>query len=128
MVKSPLEVHGQGRFHLTIISFALAGIIITALVAWQLYETNPGRWCALALNGSPEMTSGCYQVLLKLLDIKQTSLMMLIGTLVLTILSVVAVALGVRIAGTAPGGFNIDVGADKTTINVPPSNETSDDR
>ena len=120
------------RFRWTIIAFALAGVVITALVAWQLYETSPGRWCALAANGSPEMTSGCFQVLLKLLDLKETSLMLLIGALVLTILSIVAVALGVRLSGAAPGGFSVDVGADKTTITsgeaeatvpTPPSDE-----
>lgn len=107
---------GQGRYRWTLIAFAFAGLLISGLVVWQLYEMTPARWCVLAKQGSPELATGCFNVLLKLLDIKDHALMMLIGVLALTIIAVVAVALGVRISGAAPGGFSVDVGAEKTTV------------
>jgi len=111
-----LSEAGRGRYRWTIFAFALAGALLSALVTWQLYELTPARWCAVAMNGSPEVTSGCFATLLRLLEIKDHALMMLIATLALTIMSVVAVALGVRIKAEGPGGMNVDVSADNTTV------------
>lgn len=121
---NPLSLAGAGRMRFLIIAFALAGFLIAALVTWQLFETNPARWCAIAANGSPEITTGCYQVLLKLLEIKQTSLVMLISVLGLTILSLTAVALGVRIKAEGVGGMNVDVGPNTTTVATPDTTVT----
>jgi len=115
---------GHGRYRWTIFAFALAGLLNAALVAWQLYETTPARWCGVVINGSPEMTTGCFSLLLKLLELKDHALMMLISVLALTILSVVAVALNVRIKAEGPGGLNVDVGSDKTVVTAAESSVT----
>lgn len=114
--QNPLSQPGHGRYRWTILAFAAAGFLIAGLVVWQLMETTPARWCVLAKQGSPELATGCFNVLLKLLEIKDHALMMLIGVLAITIISIVVVALGVRINGAGPGGFSVDVGADKTKV------------
>jgi hypothetical protein len=109
---------GHGRFRWTIAAFIIAGGLIASLVVWQLYETAPGRWCQIAKEASESNVSGCYSLLLKLLDIKDHAIIGLMGILAVTVLSVVVVALGVNIKAGGPGGVNLDVGANETTLNA----------
>lgn len=100
----------------TLIAFALCGFLIAALVVWQLSETTPARWCVIAKSGSPGEDASCLAILLKLLELKQYTVLSLLAILGLTVLSVVVVALGVRINANGPGGFQVDVSADQTKI------------
>jgi hypothetical protein len=109
------------RFRWTVLAFVAAGILVSALVVWQLYETTPARWCAIALQGTNE---GCFTVLLKLLEIKDHAVIGLLAILGLTVLSLVAVALGVNIKAAGPGGTSVDIGADDTTITTPDASVT----
>lgn len=124
---------GANHFSWTLFAFVGACIVLTGLTIWQLETTSPPRWCSLALTGSPEIVSGCYNVLLKLLDIKDHAIIGLIATLAVTILCVVAVALGVRITAGGPGNTSVNIGADTTRVQsgdtsveipTPPSGET----
>jgi hypothetical protein len=107
---------GKGRFRWTVIAFALAGLLISALVVWQLYETAPRIWCEMAKEGHNDQ---CVQILLRLLDIKDHSLMGLLGILGLTVASLTAIALGLKISAGGPGDMHVDVGADRTTVDTP---------
>ena len=111
-----LAVSGHGRYRWTLIAFALAGLLVAAFAGWQLAETTPARWCGLAQATSPEGTTACLTVLLKVLEIKDHAVILLLSTLALTVLSVVVVALGVKLTGEGPGGFRVDVSADETQI------------
>lgn len=99
-----------------LIAFALCGLLIATLVVWQLAETTPARWCVIAKAGSPDEGASCLAILLKLLEIKQWAVLALLTILGLTVLSVVVVALGVKINANGPGGFAVDVSADQTTV------------
>lgn len=123
----------NGRFRWVVISFMLAGLLTMGMLGWQLYETTPARWCSVAAVGSPEIATGCVNILLKLLDLKQTAVMGLLLIVGLTVISLAAVALRLNIKATAgAGGFSADIGADKTvvsdgdnvvTIPTPPSGD-----
>jgi len=121
------------RFRWVVFAFLAAGGMMTALLAWQLYDTTPARWCAIALQGSPEISTGCFNVLLRLLDIKNNAVLGLLAITGLSVLSLAAVALGVRLGFTAPGGISANVQADTTTVTdgsstvtipTPPAEET----
>lgn len=122
----------KSRYGWTIIAFIIAGVFISGLVIWQLFETQPAYWCAIADQSSEGLRTACYNVLLRLLDIKDHTIVGLLTILGITVASVVAVALGVRIVAGGPGGTNVNVGADETrvrngdldmTIPTPPSEE-----
>lgn len=100
----------------TLIAFGLAGLFISGLVIWQLVELRPAYWCILAKAGSPDQASGCAGMMLKLLEIKDHAIVILLCTLALIVVSVLVVALGVKVEADGPGGFSVDIGADKTTI------------
>lgn len=106
----------KSRYGWTIIAFVLAGLFVGALVVWQLFETSPSVWCALADNGTENLRGACLSVLLKLLEVKDHALIGLIVILGITVLSVVAVALRLKISASGPGNTHIDVGADQTRI------------
>lgn len=106
----------KSRYGWTIIAFIIAGVFISGLVIWQLMETAPAYWCALADQTSEGLRTACYNVLLRLLDIKDHAIVGLLTILGITVASVVAVALGVKISGTGPGGTSVNVGADETRV------------
>lgn len=126
--------HNTLRFRWVIYAFMAAGIVMTAMLAWQLYDLTAARWCVLAKQGSPDLATGCVTMLVKLLDIKDHVMIGLLGIVGLTVLSLAAVALGVRLGFTGPGGLSANVGADKTTVTdgqatvtlpTPPAEETT---
>lgn len=104
------------RFRWVVYAFVGALLVITGLFAWQMYDLTPARWCAVAATGSPEIATGCFNVLIKLLDIKDHAVMALAGITGLTVLSLAAVALGVRIGFSGPAGLSANVGAETTTV------------
>jgi hypothetical protein len=121
---TPLDILGKGRFRWTVLAFIFAWLLVSGLVVWQLYETTPARWCAVALQGSPEVTTGCYSVLLKLLDIKDHAVLYLMIILGITTMSLTVIALGVGIKASAPGGTSVDIGAENTQITTPDASVT----
>lgn len=96
------------NFRWTIVAFVFAGALMAGLMIWQLSELSPDRYCKLAeVTGSE---NACLSVMLKLLTLKDHALIGTLATLGLTVLALAAVALGVRISATAPGGGGVDVG------------------
>lgn len=106
----------HGRLRWFIVAFVTAGMVTMAMLGWQLYETTPARWCVMAAQGSPELAGSCVAILLKLLEIKSTVVIGLLAIVGLSVLSLAAVALGVRLGLSGPGGLSADIGADKTTV------------
>jgi len=122
------------RFRWIIIAFLVAIASMSGLLAWQLYDTTPARWCAAALMGSPEVATACFGVLLRLLEVKDHAVLGLMAIVGLSVLSLAVVALGVRINAAGPGGLTANIGAEKTTVTdgessivvpTPPNSEVS---
>lgn len=109
----------HGRFKWTILAFGFAVIFVGAILVWQLFETKPERWCQLAEAATPENTNACLAVLVKLIDVKDHVLIGVTGTLALTVLSIVVVALGVRLSGSGPGGTSVSISESDTVIKTP---------
>lgn len=107
----------HGRFRWTLGAFSASGLLMMLLLAWQLFETTPARWCALAANGSPELTTGCATILLRLLEIKDHVSIGLMAITGLSVLALAVVATGTKINASG-AGFNADIGADKTTVST----------
>jgi hypothetical protein len=106
----------KSRYAWTLIAFAAAGLLMAGLVIWQLIESSPGVWCHIADSTDTNLRGACLSVLLKLLDLKDHALMGLLTILGITVVSVVAVALGVKISAAGPGGTNVSVGSEKTIV------------
>lgn len=108
------------RLRWFIIAFVLSGLLMAGLLVWQLYETTPRVWCVLAKTGSPEMATSCVAILLKLLELKDHAVIGLLSIVGLSVLSLAAVALGVRLGFTGPGGVSANIESDQedTTITV----------
>lgn len=128
-----LETAKHGRVRWFIIAFVVGGILMSALLAWQLAESSPRNWCVLAKQGSPELAGSCVAILIKLLEIKDHAVLGLLAIVGLSFLSLATVAMGVRITAEGPGGLKTDIGADKTTVTdgesvvqlpTPPSGDT----
>lgn len=102
--------HARVEFRWVIIAFALCGLIVAAFAGWQLWETTPARWCAIAQAGTPESTTACLSVLLKILEIKGNAVMILLGILGMTVIGVSAAALNLNVKASAPGGASVDLG------------------
>jgi peptidoglycan/LPS O-acetylase OafA/YrhL len=92
-----------------IVAFCLSGALMTAILVWQLLETTPARWCVLANKGSPEFATGCIAILMRLLDIKDHVVIGLLVIVGLSVLSLAAVALGVRLQLSTPGGLSANI-------------------
>lgn len=112
-----VEAHSNTlRFRWVVYAFIAAGLLMTLILAWQLFDLTPGRWCVLAKQGSPDLGAGCVAMLIKLLEIKDHVMIGLLIIVGLTVLSLAAVALGVRLGFTGPGGLSANVEADTTTV------------
>jgi hypothetical protein len=100
------------------IAFLVTMIITYVVIIWRLNALYPDRWCSLAKAGSPEVASGCIVILGKLVDVNGSVLdkMVILAGLLSLCLAVVALRINVR--GGLPGGANIDIGADRTTIST----------
>lgn len=99
-----------------LLAFILAALITVGLVVWQLVETTPRAWCQLAADANEARYSSCSSILIKLLDIKDHTIIGLLSILGIIILAIVVVALGVSVKGTGPGGIGVDIGSDKTRV------------
>lgn len=116
MVAPAAHTSGPIRFRWVIYAFGVAGALMMAVLIWQLYDLTAARWCVLAKQGSPELATGCVTMLVRLLDLKDHVLIGLLAIVGLTVLSLAAVALGVRVGFSGPGGLSANVEADKTTV------------
>ena len=102
----------KGRnFRWTILAFVLCGLLMAGLAIWQLAGLSPSLYCRI--DGKQD----CTQLLIALLGVKDNALIATFMILGLTVLSVVAVALGVSVKATGPGGTSVDIGHDP---NAPP--------
>lgn len=99
--------------------FIIAFVLISGLLIWQLMGTDPARWCGLAEVTSPENTNACLAVLQGLITVKDHTIIGLLAILGTTVLSLVVVALGVTLKASGPGGTNVDISANETTIETP---------
>lgn len=113
-----------GRLRWVVLAFVMAGLLVSGLMVWQLYETTPARWCAVAMTGSPEITTGCYTLLMRLLDIKDHVVLGLMTILGLTVASLTAIALGLNIKVAGPAGTSVDIGVDDTKVTTPDTSVT----
>jgi hypothetical protein len=115
-VKLPGFLKPQSRYAQMLLAFIFVTLLISGLAVWQLHESTPTRWCVLAQGTSSDQANACLQVLLKLLDIKDHAVIGLLVILGLLVTAVVVVALGVRVAGSAPGGVSVDVSSSETKV------------
>lgn len=106
----------EKQFRWVVYAFVASGLMVVGLLAWQLVDMTPAKWCAIAVQGTPEIATACVAVLVKLLELKQNVALGLLIIMGLSILSLAAVALRVRIGFSGPGGLSANVGADTTTI------------
>jgi hypothetical protein len=127
-----MKLPDLSKYNWTIGAFSLAGAVTMIMLAWQLFESTPARWCAIALAGSPETNSACAGILLKLLENKDHVNLGLLTIVGVSILALAAVALNVGIKVQGPGGVNVDIGSEDTkvtsgdssvTIPTPPAGE-----
>jgi hypothetical protein len=113
----------QSRFRWVVLAFIAYGLLTGALLVWQLMATTPTKWCAIAENN--DINQGCFTLLLRILDIKDHTIIGLLLIMGLTALSVVAVTLKVRMDAEGPGGIKAKIGADTTTVEPTPNGESS---
>jgi hypothetical protein len=102
----------KSKFGWTIIVFIIAIIFVGILVVWQLFGLSPQTWCNIAEEGDANVRGACLSVILKLLDVKDHAIIGLMSILGITVVSIVAVALNVRIAAGGPGNTSVNIGAD----------------
>ena len=97
------------KFRWVVLAFAAAGFLVAGLLIWQLSETSPGKWCAVAEVNDISAT-GCFQLLLALVQIKDHAIVGLLTILGVTVISVVAVTLKLHINVEGPGDVGLNVG------------------
>jgi len=105
-----LDTIKHGRLRWFIIAFCLSGFVMTLMLAWQLYETTPARWCVMT-----DRAEGCVAILMKLLEIKDHTVMGLLIIVGLSVLCLAAVALGLRLGVSGPGGIEANIGVEVTS-------------
>ena len=111
-----VDLMRNGRLRWFIVAFVASGVVTMLMLGWQLYETTPARWCVMAKQGSPDLEGSCLAIRLKLLEIKSNVVLGLLAIVGLSVLSLAAVALGVRLGLSGPGGLSANIGSDKTTV------------
>lgn len=99
----------SSRFRWIVLAFIASGGLVAGLLIWQLLETSPNKWCSYVGEATPQ---GCFDVLLKLIDVKDTAIIGLLTILGLTVASVVAVTLRVKIDIQGPGGTGGNIQGD----------------
>lgn len=118
--KPVLSETAHKEFKWTTFAFGLAGAFSCALLVWQLWTLSPGHWCGLAQVTTPEGIAGCLTTLTKILTVKDHVLIGLMSIVGITILGLTAVALGVRLNVSVPGGgtAQVEVITDEDKANV----------
>lgn len=117
MITDNKSTISKSRYGWTIIAFMVAAVLVAGLVSWQLYETSPARWCAIAEN-TTNTTDACKEILLALIGMKDNALIGLMTILGITVVSLTAIALGLKITAAGPGNTSVNIGADKTTVDT----------
>lgn len=102
-------VNRLDKFRWVIVAFALCAFLIAGLLIWQLTETSPSRWCAVA-EVNDISASGCFQLLLALVEVKDHAIIGLLTILGITVIAVVAVTFNLKIEADGPGGTGLNVG------------------
>ena len=98
-----------------IIAAMAGGPIITGVLIWQLWGLTPGRYCTMILGATKrdshaaDFYVGC---IVKLLEIKDHVLIVLLAIIGISFVSVVIVAIKGKVSATGPGGIGITVGDD----------------
>jgi peptidoglycan/LPS O-acetylase OafA/YrhL len=110
------DVIKHGRVRWFVIAFVAAGLLMSGFLWWQLSEITPDKWCQLAKQGSPELAGSCASILLRLLDLKDHTIIGLLFMLGLSFLSLAVVALGVHISAEGPAGLKTEVSAETTSV------------
>lgn len=100
------------KFRWVILAFIFAGLLVSGLLIWQLYETQPSMWCAVA-DVNEVSAEGCFELLLGLINVKDHAIIGLLFILGVTVLSVVAVTLRVRLDLDGPGGTGANIEGDE---------------
>ncbi len=115
-----VDTSNKGRFRWTIAAFLAAFTATTLMLAWQLYESTPARWCAIGAvtTKASETSADCYTILLKLLDNKNTLTIGLLSIQGICVLSLAAIALGLKIQAAGPGGTSVDISADTAVVSA----------
>ena len=101
------------------VAFIITIILTYVLIWWRLNAMDPNRWCALAKAGSPEIATGCIGLLGKLIDGNVEILNKAVILAGILSICLAVVALRVNFRAGLPGGGNIDIGADRTTVTTP---------
>lgn len=100
------------------IMFVITMIFLGGMLWWQIDATAPGYWCKLAADTTPENSTGCFQVLLKLVDVKDNTITGLMVILGLAVAGLISVALGLNIKASGPGGTSVDINERETKIDT----------
>lgn len=106
----------NGRVRWFVVAFLILGTMMTGLLTWQLWDVTPARWCAIAQASTPDFANACVTILLRLIELKNNVVLGLLVIVGASMLSLAAVALGVRMGLTGPGGLSANIGADQTTV------------
>jgi hypothetical protein len=112
----PITPKAGKNFRWTLLAFIMAALFVVGLIIWQLIELAPRVWCQLNDNANDARYTSCGGILLKLLDVKDHTIIGLLAILAVIIFSIVVVVFGVTIKGAGPGGMSVDIGADKTVV------------
>jgi len=94
----------------TIFVFLFLCAFIVGLIVWQFWGLTPNNWCMVAKLGDKADPSACFNVLIKLLDLKDHIVVGLTATLAVIIVSLAVVVLKIYVKAGGPGGLNLDVG------------------
>lgn len=112
-----LKEHLKTRFGWTMIAFIVMIVFIGVLAVWQIDATSPGYWCKLA-EDTTESRTGCYGLLMKLVEVKDHVIIGLLSILGLAIAGLISVALGLNVRAGGPGGTSVDIRERDTTVDT----------
>jgi hypothetical protein len=103
-------------FNWTVAAIIVGGLIMGALLFWQLHGLTPSRWCGVALGaaklaGEMHLVDGCRDIILRLLDLKDHAIIGLLGVVGLSFLVMVVMTFKARITFSGPGGVGGSVGS-----------------
>jgi hypothetical protein len=99
------------------IAFIVMMLFVSVLVIWQIDSTSPAYWCKLAEETS-EGRTGCYTLLMKLVEVKDHTIIGLLSILGLAVAGLISVALGLNVRAGGPGGTSVDISERDTTVDT----------
>jgi hypothetical protein len=95
--------------------WALAAVlpVLFAIVIWQLMGLNPELYCRMVQHEGVPPGDHCFKLLMEGLKIKGWTIWLLIGMMALFVLIVLVAAVKAVVSVAGPGGFNLNIGANK---------------